>query len=230
MPPFRPNISFIGPPGSGKGSYGKLLAEYLSIPLITTSDVLKQEKLDTSSGLLLDDETVSNILIRNLREYRKPPYMLDGFPRTMKQVQLQQQQHEWPKDFQVHAAISLEVPRQVCFEKLVGRRQCHICSKNWNVADVKHGKFIMPAHLPENCNEEGCSEDAWIQRGDDSNTEIINNRLDTFYETTEPIIQHFDDKNMLLRFYPYRGFDDMPRFKQALDDWMVKLEQQATKQ
>jgi adenylate kinase len=190
---------------------------------------LKQEMLDTSSGLLLDDETVSNIMIRNLQEHRKPPYMLDGFPRTMKQVELQQQR-EWPKDFRVHAAIGLEVPRQVCFEKLVGRRQCHICNKAWNVANVNHGKFIMPAHLPENCIEKGCSEDAWIQRGDDSDPDIINNRLDIFYETTEPIIEHFADKNMLLRFHPYRGFDDIPRFKQALDDWMVKLEHQGTKQ
>jgi adenylate kinase len=214
--PFRPKISLIGPPGSGKGSYGRLLAKCLSIPLITASTLLKQAKLDTSSGKLLDDATVSKILLDNLPQ-QQHSYFLDGFPRTMNQVKLMER--DWPTT--VQAAISLDVPRQVCFEKLVGRRLCHICDRNWNVAGVQYGKFIMPPSLPESCNR--CDQSDWIQRPDDK-PDIIKERLDIFYETTEPILEHYEAKGTLLRFAPYGGFSDMPRFQSTVADWIVGLE------
>lgn len=216
MPLVRPNISIIGPPGSGKGSYGRLVAE--STPFVIASTLLENAKLDTSSGKLLNDVTVSNTMVQNLP--KNPPYFVDGFPRTMNQVKLMER--DWSKDMQVHAAISLEVPREVCFQKLMGRRFCEICERQWNTSDVHHDQFVMPPNLPASgCDR--CSEsDDWTQRPDDK-PEIIDERLDIFYETTAPILEHYEQKGMLLRFAPYKGFDDVPRFKSTMAAWLEGL-------
>jgi adenylate kinase len=214
-----PNISLIGPPGSGKGSYGRLLSEALSIPLLTASTLLqKRANLDTSSGELLDDETVSRVLLNNLPS--ESPYFMDGFPRTMKQVELME---KWPFSLRLHAAVSLEVPREVCFQKIVGRRYCHVCDLHWNISDVSHGPFVMPPQLPEEHHECSDEEHEWIQREDDV-PEIIDKRLDTFYSITEPILHHYEAKHRLLRFVPYQGFEDMPRFTNTLLEWIHQVD------
>ena len=206
----------IGPPGSGKGSYGRLLAESLSIPLITVSSLLKQAHLDIASGKLVDDATVSRILAERLP---LQPYLLDGFPRTLNQVTLMEREWSIPS---IKAAISLEVPRQVCLKKLLGRRVCTVCDMSWNVADVQHDQFDLPVSLPENCSRCSPSDD-WMQRLDDEPT-IVNERLDTFYERTVPILEHYEQKRMLLRFSPYLGYRDMPRFLLTVKKWLQELE------
>lgn len=149
-----------------------------------------------------------------------PPYFVDGFPRTMNQVKLMER--DWSKAIQVHAAISLEVPREVCFQKLTGRRLCEICDRQWNLADVNHDEFVMPPNVPASCDRCSGDESDWTQRPDDK-PEIIDERLDIFYETTAPILEHYEEKGMLLRFAPYKGFDDVPRFKSAMADWLDGL-------
>ena len=213
---FRHSIAIIGPPGSGKGSYGRLLAESLSIPIITVSTLLKQAHLDTSTGKLVDDATVSRILAERLPHQ---PYLLDGFPRTLNQVTLMER--EWPIP-SIKAAVSLEVPRQVCLEKLLGRRVCAVCDMSWNVADVQYDQFDLPASMPLNCSRCSPSDD-WLQRPDDERT-IIEERLDTFYERTVPILEHYEQNRALLRFSPYLGYRDMPRLLLTVTKWLEELE------
>ncbi|KAI2497260.1 adenylate kinase [Fragilaria crotonensis] len=212
-----PNISLIGPPGSGKGSYGRLLAEFLSLPLITVSTLLQQAQVDTSSGKLVDDETVSKILVPQLPKHQS--YLLDGFPRTASQVKLMER--DW--DAPVQAAISLEVPRQVCLEKLLGRRICTICNRNWNIANVQYGSFNLPASLPESCISCSSPTDHWVQRADDTPA-IIERRLDTFYASSQPILDHYEANGKLLRFAPFQGYLDMPRFKLTVANWLGDLD------
>lgn len=198
----------------------------MSIPLVTVSDLLKQAGFNTSSGKLIDDETVSRVLALNL--LGKPPYLLDGFPRTAAQVELMEE--TWPKNLRVEAAVSLDVPRQVCLEKLHGRRICPKCKRNWNVADVKHGKFILPPSLPPPPPTDAagngccCVRTEFVQREDDTQTGVIEKRLDIFYKTTEPILNHYEAKGRLFRFAPYRGYDDMPRFEAELKDWLGNMD------
>mmetsp|Transcript_6649 Transcript_6649/g.9745 ORF Transcript_6649/g.9745 Transcript_6649/m.9745 type:complete len:223 (-) Transcript_6649:13-681(-) len=218
FPPL--NISFIGPPGSGKGSYGQLLAQSLSIKLRTASTILKEAHLDTSSGKLLPDKKVSEILMKNIPQ---SPFFLDGFPRTIEQVKLME--NDWPVPLQINAAISLEVPRQVCLQKVLGRRHCAKCNQNWNVADVKCGEFIMPPLLPKEC--EKCDyisgrDHEWNVREDDE-ADVIGKRLDEFYSTATPVLEYFEAKGRLLRFMPYRGFDELPRFESTLVKWAKEL-------
>lgn len=214
------NLCLIGPPGSGKGSYGKLLAKSLDIPLVTVSSLLKRANFDLSSGKLMGDRVVSEILVEHLQSLPTGGFLLDGYPRTIRQVQWMAQ--KWPIGLRVDVAISLEVPKEVCLPKLLGRRACANCGGNWNVAHVQHGDYNLPPSLPDSCTNCRGEED-WITRSDDVEG-IVDERLRTFYTTTAPILDHYEGQGKLLRFSPFLGYDDMPRFKATLSQWLHSFE------
>src|SRR6185295_8249181 len=91
-------IVLLGPPGSGKGTHGKRLAEAQGTPLIATGDILREAiaeqtslgmaaQADVKAGRLVADETVLGLIETRLRmgDARKG-FILDGFPRTTAQA------------------------------------------------------------------------------------------------------------------------------------------------
>ena len=93
-------ILLIGPQGSGKSTQGKLLANYLKIPYISTGDIFREKSLqDTKEGRkikqildkgqLVDDQTTKQLVKERLqRDDAQNGYILDGYPRTSDQVDL----------------------------------------------------------------------------------------------------------------------------------------------
>jgi adenylate kinase len=269
---LRNNLAIVGPPGSGKGSYGRHLAKSLGIPLLTVSDILRQERphVNLASGQLVCDHVVSEAILKHLESSSSSiiaapaaapattsgasistttstsaGFLLDGFPRTLKQVQLMQD--TWPSIYQVHAAISLDVPDRVCETKLLGRRSCKLCGGNYNCHAVHFDKFDLPASLPGpndcrdrtdrtgtssissaqvvhdadsmNCNP----ETDWTCRPDDV-PHIVKERLEIHHLHTKPVLEYFESKNRLLTFAPYKGYDDLPRLQSLLNGWLKGLQ------
>lgn len=212
---IKRNVALIGPAGSGKGSYGKIFSQRWKIPLVTVSDVLRQHSHEVESGTLVDDTVVSNILRDHLP---KQPYILDGFPRTLKQVHLMEE--TWPKRLQIDAVVDLDVPKQVCKEKLLGRRFCTKCGGNYNVHAVHILGFHLPAQLPQDCD---CNGEFFTSRPDDVEN-VVDERLDAHFRETEPILDYFDTRGRLLRFAPYMGYEDVPRFHAAVETWLNDME------
>jgi len=235
------NIALIGPPGSGKGSYGKILADQLPATLISTSDVIrniacKGNENETiraaiDSGSLLDDRMVSDALqsylllsssssssssSSNKLNAASKITLFDGFPRTIDQVKIMEE--TWPSDLKINAVINLEVPRKVCEMKLQGRRRCKTCGQSVNIADVNHqveANFVLPPVL---CS---CSSPSYvITREDDRCPDVMKKRLDLYYSLTIPILEHFETSGLLLRFTPFKGYLDMPRFEESVRDWL----------
>lgn len=93
-------ILLIGPQGSGKSTQGKLLADNLKIPYISTGDIFRslatqdtpesrRVKEILSSGHLVDDETTAQVAKNRLQqEDTQAGFILDGYPRTLKQVEM----------------------------------------------------------------------------------------------------------------------------------------------
>ncbi len=86
-------ILFIGPQGSGKSTQGKLLAQYLELPYISTGDIFRQDKGEIKQildqGKLVDDQTTSKIVEEKLREREySNGFVFDGYPRTLEQLRL----------------------------------------------------------------------------------------------------------------------------------------------
>jgi adenylate kinase len=224
------NLSLVGPPGSGKGSYGRHLAEALQIPLITISDVLRtfRPDLDLSSGQLIDDHVVCDALLESLLllprdnddDGGEEPhgYILDGFPRTLQQVHLMQER--WPEPYQVHAAIKLAVPDQVCDIKLLGRRLCTICGGNYNIngVDTMDGWYLPPSLPKEDCTK--CNPDKdWSIREDDQ-PHIVQERLKVYHQHMDPILDYFCSHNSLLTLTPYKGYEDLPMLISTVQRWI----------
>lgn len=228
------NVALIGPPGSGKGSYGKILADQLPATLISTSDVIRNiaskgtenEKIRAAidSGSLLDDSMVSEALQSYLLSSSSGKLnaaskitIFDGFPRTIDQVKIMEE--TWPSHLKINGIINLEVPRKVCEMKLQGRRRCEICGQSVNIADVNYQveeHFVLPPVL---CN---CSSPSYvIMREDDRCPDVMKKRLDLYYNLTTPILEHFETSGLLLRFTPFKGYLDMPRFEETVRDWLA---------
>ena len=177
------NIALIGPPGSGKGSYGKYFANALQIPIFTVSDLLKKFRPDIniSSGKLIDDTIVSETILQGLEDYFDNNnnnnhnnrndnndnsiggYIIDGFPRTIEQIKLTEEESDettsittgcWPEKYQIQSAIHLNVPDCVCKTKILGRRQCSKCGTSYNIANVNWNGWIMPSNIPSSQEED----------------------------------------------------------------------------
>lgn len=201
-------LALLGPPGSGKGSYGRHLAKALHFSLIGMSDILREvhPSLDLSSGKLVEDAVVTHSLHDYIANHHKKVdtlgYVLDGFPRTIRQLE------DSAGIVTIHAAIQLAVPDSVCETKLMGRRLCRKCGGNFNVHGVDREGWVLPPTLPTNpeCSETQCN---WETRSDDQ-PDVVHDRLKTYHEHVDRIVDCFKKNDKLLKLFPYHGFEDVP--------------------
>ena len=215
-------VSLIGPPGSGKGSYGRHLAKALKLANIGMSDVLREMRpdLDLSSGRLVEDAIVTNCLERYLENHEADMdnrgYLLDGFPRTIRQLE-----HSFGTHIVVDAAIQLAVPDFVCEAKLLGRRLCPKCGHNYNVHGVDQDGWCLPPSLPKKatCSPSACN---WQTRADDQ-PGVVHSRLQMYHQHADPIVQYFERHNRILKLKPYRGFDDVPTIIETVQKFLEKI-------
>ena len=229
------NFALIGKPGSGKGTYGKLLATRLGCPLVVVGDVLRAhvkegselgKKIDAYQrhGKLVDDQTVTEALLSYLnfiftdktKRETKFGFILDGFPRTVKQAQMidnsfkqTSNDMDWPEQFQLNYVVDIDVPDWICIDKILGRRNCRVCHCAFNISDINKAPFRMPPQLPIPYPCDKCDMDnAWEKRIDDDEN-IVVQRLKEFREKSKPVSKYFQDSGRLLTFVPYNGIADI---------------------
>lgn len=222
---MKKNLALIGPPGSGKGSYGRHIAKFLNIPLLTMSDVLRRNRpdLDLSSGQLVGDQVVNDtllsVLLKRQNGNNNEGYMLDGFPRTLDQIHVMQD--TWPHHLQLQGALQLNVPDRVCSTKLLGRRFCSLCDANFSINGVDFDDFYLPPSQPQTCKHSCLPEQHWITRPDDT-PEIVNSRLEAYHKHMDRISKYFDERQKLVKLTPYNGYDDIPYILKTVEQWLYK--------
>ena len=125
-------VVFLGPPGSGKGTQAKLLAERLKVPAISTGDILRaavrertplglQAQAVMEKGeLVSDDLIVSLIRERTAARDARDGFILDGFPRTLEQGRALETMLK-EKGESLSAAVNFGVPESVLVERMQGR-------------------------------------------------------------------------------------------------------------
>ena len=125
-------IVFLGPPGSGKGTQAKLLAERLGVPAISTGDILRDAVREkTALGLQAQSvmekgELVSDDLIVALVRERigqrdaRGGFILDGFPRTLAQAEALESTLSGNGDA-LSAVVNFSVPEAELTERMLGR-------------------------------------------------------------------------------------------------------------
>ncbi|MCC7508650.1 MAG: adenylate kinase [Planctomycetes bacterium] len=125
-------LIFLGPPGVGKGTQATKLAADLKLPHISTGDIFRDHlKRDTELGrkakefmnagrLVPDELTVSLVMDRIGKPDCKAGYILDGFPRNVKQGEALEAALK-QRNERVMAALNFDAPRQVVIDRIAGR-------------------------------------------------------------------------------------------------------------
>ena len=127
----RTKIILLGPPGAGKGTQAKMLAEHLSVPHVSTGDMLRQAianktelGLEAESymnqGQLVPDSTVNGIVEQRLaQEDAKRGFILDGFPRTVEQAETLQ-----GMGLGIQDVVLISLNGEIIVQRMSGRRAC----------------------------------------------------------------------------------------------------------
>ncbi len=190
-------VILLGPPGAGKGTQARLLAESLGVPRISTGDLFREEMASGSAlgrsvaaymdaGQLVPDETTIALLQRRLRAAdARGGHVLDGFPRTVRQAEeldrmlARRGQH-------LDRVIDLNVDTEALVERLAGRSMCPSCQATY------HDR-TAPPRRPGLCDRCGA---ALVKRADDQ-PETVRTRLRMYHENTEPLITYYDEAGIL---------------------------------
>ena len=186
-------ILLFGPPGSGKGTQGRLMLEWMpeKIPSISTGDMLRAEisaqsplgvktqQIIAAGGLVGDDLMNEVVRSRLSQPDCKSGFMLDGYPRTLEQAEfldtlLAELKMASP------IVIHLDVPADVLVGRMVSRRQCSKCGQMYNVLSQR-------PKVPGICDNDG---ESLFMRKDDQE-DVIRERLRTYEDVTRPVLNHY---------------------------------------
>lgn len=210
------NVIFLGAPGSGKGTQAAMLSKDLSIPTISTGDILRHEVSQKSeigilakkymdSGDLVPDQVVIDIIKKRILESDcDNGFILDGFPRNISQaISLEENLIEIKKEISV--VINLEVPDEVIIKRIAGRFSCGDCGAVYN----KFFNNTAKEGVCDNCNSEK------LTSRDDDNEEAVLNRLKVYHGNTEKLIQFYVKKDLI---YTVDGLKPIDLVKKDIRD------------
>lgn len=182
-------IAFFGPQGSGKGTQAKILSERLKIPHISTGDLLREttgelrEEIDSymKKGNLIPDELMIRILKERIsKKDCKYGFILDGFPRTLKQALLLE------KVVKIDKIIEITLSDNKAVERISSRISCKKCGSVYNT-------ITNPPKNDNICDK--CQSE--LYRRSDDNPDAIRKRLEVYHKETEPILERY--KNITLK-------------------------------
>ena len=187
------NIIFLGAPGAGKGTQAETVSEKLSIPTVSTGNIIRAAlKNETAMGLkarayieagdLVPDDVVIGIIQERLAEEDcRNGFILDGFPRTIPQAEALD-----AMGVTIDKVIEIDVDDDVIAERLSGRRVCTNCGNSYHVE-------FKPPISEGICDACGGT---LIQRADDA-PETVRERLAVYHEKTEPLKAYYKEQGKL---------------------------------
>jgi len=193
-------LVLFGPPGAGKGTQAKKIEEEYGALQISTGDLLRQAQAEgtplgqeaasfMNAGKLVPDQVVVGLIEdRTKQPDCQSGYILDGFPRTLAQLESLDSMLD-KKGSALSKVVSIEVPTSLLMERLCGRWSCKSCGA------VMHERDFGAENKPL-CV--GCGADALFQRSDDK-PEAIEQRLRTFEDQTAPVKSRYDEMDLLVK-------------------------------
>ena len=187
------NLILLGAPGAGKGTQAELLVKKLSIPAISTGNMLreamangtelgKKAKQYMDEGALVPDELILGIVADRVAQSDcANGFILDGVPRTLAQAEALE-----AKGIRIDHVVSIEVDDSAIESRMTGRRVCLSCGATYHVAN----KPPRQEGICDRCGSE------IIQRTDDSSERVLH-RLAVFHEQTEPLKAFYKARGLL---------------------------------
>lgn len=191
-------IVLLGPPGAGKGTQAKSIAEHCHIPHISTGDLFRENlKNETPLGLkakgymdkgeLVPDELVIAFVEDRIgRDDCQNGYLLDGFPRTVAQAEALSAYNK-ANGTNLDYAINIDVPYEMLVNRITGRRSCPKCGTAYHVkSNAPKSEGI--------CDVDG---ETLVQREDDK-PETVETRIDVYNTESKPLIGYYEKTKELV--------------------------------
>ena len=188
------NLILLGAPGAGKGTQAELLTKALSIPAISTGNMLreamangtdlgKKAKQYMDEGSLVPDELILSIVADRVAQPDcRNGFILDGVPRTLAQAEALE-----AKGIKIDHVVSIEVADSEIEGRMTGRRVCGKCGASYHVA-------ANPPKTEGICDL--CGSELVIRK--DDAPETVRHRLEVYHASTE-VLKDFYSKLGRLR-------------------------------
>ena len=191
-------ILLLGPPGSGKGTQGKLLSERLGVPAISTGDILRQAVKEgtplgrqaqaiMASGELVPDEVIVGLIRERIAQRdARDGFILDGFPRTVPQAEALETMLSGNGDA-LSAVLNFSVPEPELVDRMLQR--------------------------------------ARAESREDDRAETIRERLRVYREKTEPLIGYYRKKDLVA---DVPGVGTIPEITARVDNALMSVRRAGT--
>ena len=188
------NLILLGAPGAGKGTQAELLTEKLSIPAISTGNMLREAMANGSAlgqmvkkimeeGSLVPDDVILDIVAERVaKDDCANGFILDGVPRTLAQAEALE-----AKGVKIDHVVSIEVDDSEIEGRMTGRRVCGKCGASYHVV-------ANPPKTEGICDQ--CGAELMIRK--DDAPETVRHRLEVYHASTE-ILKDFYGKLGKLR-------------------------------
>jgi adenylate kinase len=188
-------LVIFGPQGAGKGTQGARIAEKYDIEAIATGDMFRwaishgtgvglKAKEYVDAGRLVPDDVTIEIVRERLEAKGFGGFLLDGFPRNLAQADaLDGLLHD--RNTRLDAALVLHVPQEVSLRRILGRRVCSNCGRNYHVNSPPREDWM--------CDRCG----GRVERRSDDDEDNIRDRLKLYHEQTEPLKAYYDARGIL---------------------------------
>ena len=176
-------IDLLGPPGAGKGTQAKYIAESLGLVHVASGDLLREHQAKgtdlgneaktymETGALVPDDLVIRMVLDRISEEDALKGAVLDGFPRT--EVQAKTLDGHLGESGGIDSVLLIEVPNDHLVERIANRRLCETCQRPFAPWET------------QNCGHEG------LYQRDDDKAEAVINRLKVYESQTSPLIEYY---------------------------------------
>jgi adenylate kinase len=181
-------IVLLGAPGAGKGTQCKRIVGRYGVSHLSSGDILRQERAEGTelgrkaqsymdSGGLVPDDVIVEMMVVAMQKTADAGFVLDGFPRPDNQALSSNGK-------KMDLVLNLEIDDELVLQRMTGRRSCPVCGS------VYHVKNLKPK-VDNICDNDGAK---LVQRPDDE-PEVVANRLKTYHQQTEPVVDYYGRNN-----------------------------------
>ena len=187
------NLILLGAPGAGKGTQAELLVNQLSIPAVSTGNMLREAMANGSElgqkvkklmdeGSLVPDEVILDLVAERVAQSDcVNGFILDGVPRTLAQAEALEQ-----RGLKIDHVISIEIDDSVIEGRMTGRRVCGKCGASYHVV-------ANPPKAEGICDS--CGSELVIRKDDAKET--VRHRLEVYHELTEALKGFYQQRGKL---------------------------------
>ncbi len=213
------NLIIFGPPGAGKGTQSRQIANDFDLKQVSTGDLLRKEiKLQTdrgkkveailNKGELASDEIVNTLIEKFISDPNNFNRLIfDGYPRTITQIDsLEKLLNKFNQKISI--VISLSVDKDMVLKRINGRIICSKCSRIFNLY------FNPPNSINHDCDKK------YLDNRADDNSKTVLDRFQTYVNKTKPLLDYYKKKGYL---YEINGNEEISEIYNKIKGILINI-------